>query len=1164
MHRKLIALACLVSTLGSACSSSVTPGDASASSVKISALPGPVVFPLRLSANSRFLVDQNDVPFLINQASSWGLIQSLSNADAADYLDALKQRGFNTVMVSIISNDARMAGNPPNWQGVPPFNTPWDYSTYNDTYFAHADHVINLAKDRGMLVTLVPSYLGYPSDASQGLWDEMLSANNSVAKSSAYGRYLGQRYKNFSNLMWIAGGDQQPAAGSELENRLKAVIVGIRENDSHYWTGHWDSVARGNGVLSTENPTFASYMSVNGYYAYNYDLTYQRDLEAYNRAPTMMLYHLDQSYETEPGGTPENIRRKAYQAVLMGGAGSSFNAGYNWWGFANWRGNMDSPGSQQTTIWYRVFTSRPWQDLVPDQNHVAVTAGLGSWGSTDYVAAARAATGATIMAFLPTSRTVTVDLRQISGSQAKCWWLNPSNGQTSLIGSFGTTGSRTFTPPGNGDWLLVIDDAARNFPAPGSASADPSSAPPTVATAASANANPVSGVATTLNVLGADDGGEASLVYTWSVANAPSGGTASFSANGNNAAKRSVATFTKSGTYSLRATIGDSNGQSVASTVSVVVAQSQTNIVVSPSSASVAKQTTQQFAASARDQFGAALSAQPGFTWSVSGGGTIASSGLFTASNSPGGPFSVTASANAQSGGASVTVTGTVTPPTGYVYRLNTGDGAVSPFATDQYFSGGNTYSTGTAVSVAGVANAAPAAVYASERYGNFSYTLGGLTPGANYFVRLHFSENYLSAANARLFDVTINGGLKLASFDIFATAGSAFKAVVRELPAVANASGQLVVTFVSVKDNAKVDGIEVYAGSGSGSAPDGEPAPPDNTAPSVATPAAVDANPVTGTTVTARVLGADDGGEAPLVYTWSTLGSPPAIVRFGSNASNAAKSTVATFTASGNYTLLATIQDGHGATVTSSVPVTVGQTFTSISVDPSGLSVAPTATQQFTAIGKDQFGSTLSVAPSFAWSVSGGGTISANGLFTAGSAPGGPFTVSATSASIHGSSSVSVSSGSSGSAAVYQIRAGGDAISPFAADQFGIGGNTYSSSVPINTAGVANAAPAAVYQTERYGDSTYTFSGLTVGAPYTVRLHFAEIYWTSANSRLFDVVVNATPALSSFDIYAVAGGEHKAVVRDVVTTANASGQIAVAFTTIKDNAKVSAIEILQ
>ena len=273
---------------------------------------------MKISGNGRYLVDQNNQPFLINQASSWGLIQSLSTADATDYLDALKQRGFNTVMVSIISYDIRMAGNPPYWQGISPFNTQWDFSTYNEAYFAHADEIINLAKARGMLVTLVPAYLGYAGEPTQGWFDEMLGANNSVAKSLAYGRFLGQRYKNFTNIIWVAGGDNTPAPGSELENRLKAIIDGIRESDSHLWTAHWDSVGTGNGVMSTENATFASYMNINGYYAYDYDLTYQRDLAFYNKQPVKMMFHLDQSYEGEPGGTVENIRRKAYDVMLMG------------------------------------------------------------------------------------------------------------------------------------------------------------------------------------------------------------------------------------------------------------------------------------------------------------------------------------------------------------------------------------------------------------------------------------------------------------------------------------------------------------------------------------------------------------------------------------------------------------------------------------------------------------------------------------------------------------------------------------------------------------------------------------------------------------------------------------------------------------------------------
>jgi glucose/arabinose dehydrogenase len=94
---------------------------------------------------------------------------------------------------------------------------------------------------------------------------------------------------------------------------------------------------------------------------------------------------------------------------------------------------------------------------------------------------------------------------------------------------------------------------------------------PTVATAASATPNPVNaGVTANLSVLGADDGGENDLSYTWGVqGNPPS--AVSFSANGTNAAKNSVATFAANGTYELYVQIRDVGGQSAISNVTVVV-----------------------------------------------------------------------------------------------------------------------------------------------------------------------------------------------------------------------------------------------------------------------------------------------------------------------------------------------------------------------------------------------------------------------------------------------------------------------------------------------------------------------------------------------------------------------------------------------------------------
>ena len=97
-----------------------------------------------------------------------------------------------------------------------------------------------------------------------------------------------------------------------------------------------------------------------------------------------------------------------------------------------------------------------------------------------------------------------------------------------------------------------------------------------------------------------------------------------------------------------------------------------------------------------------------------------------------------------------------------------------------------------------------------------------------------------------------------------------------------------------------------------------------------MATPAAATPSPVTGTSTALSVLGADDGGEANLTYTWVATGTPPAPVSFSVNGTNGAKNTTATFTAAGNYSFQVTITDAGGLSTTSSVNVTVAQTLTS------------------------------------------------------------------------------------------------------------------------------------------------------------------------------------------------------------------------------------------
>jgi hypothetical protein len=86
--------------------------------------------------------------------------------------------------------------------------------------------------------------------------------------------------------------------------------------------------------------------------------------------------------------------------------------------------------------------------------------------------------------------------------------------------------------------------------------------------------------------------------------------------------------------------------------------------------------------------------------------------------------------------------------------------------------------------------------------------------------------------------------------------------------------------------------------------------------------------------------------------------------------------------------------------------------------------------------------------------------------------------------------------------------------------------------------------------------------SDLTPGATYTVRLHFAEIYWSSAGQRVFNVKINGTQVLTNFDIIAAAGAKNRAVVRQFTATADSSGKIVLEFDSVVNYAKVSGIEI--
>lgn len=425
-------------------------------------------FPLKLSANKRYLIDNKRKPFLIREISAWGLIQALSEKEASEFMDSVKRKGFNTMLVSIISSDKRFAGGPPDWQGISPFKVQWDFSTPDPAYFEHVDRVLQLASAKGMLVLLVPCYLGYKTDSTQGWWSKVLSPNNSPEKSRLYGEFIGKRYRNQRNIIWVAGGDHK--GDGKLHPHLDNIIRGIKKfDDVHLWTGHFDSTGGGN--WSADNELYSKYMDINGLYVFDeknmgpHGPQYKSELLRYGKGK--MIFQLDQSYEKDIPHGPDNedyqyIRRKNYGGLLSGCAGTSFSPGYKdhqLYVFKNWRPLMNTEGMKQMELCFKLFTSRSWHLLEPDTSAHVIVSNRGPFGDIGYICAAAASDQSTYIAYLPNGGSIKLNLRALRMKNIKAWWYNPRTGEDTHIGRFRSSEQvKAFTCPTNDDWVLVIDN----------------------------------------------------------------------------------------------------------------------------------------------------------------------------------------------------------------------------------------------------------------------------------------------------------------------------------------------------------------------------------------------------------------------------------------------------------------------------------------------------------------------------------------------------------------------------------------------------------------------------------------------------------------------------------------------------------------------------------
>lgn len=441
--------------------------------------PPPLWYPTGLDATKTFFVDKNGDPSFALGEDGAELMPTLLQADIETYLSDRASRGVNLIWMQSLENI--LGSSPPkNASGDLPFTGGVDFVNPNSAYWNFIDYCMQRALVYRITVMFNPMFFGLSN--SQGYRNSIMTSSDSVLQTFA--GFLGARYSSFPNLIWLIGGDADPnnstgyAKLNTFATALKAADTGhLMTMEASRFTEA--SVLAPNGGYSSVDAHTLAYGSVQSWldvnWIYNTEATtLSGSKRGYPQGKPCLGGEFGYELEVSNGVTMTAalLRLQDYCSVIGGcslgqlfgnGAIWSFNVGGIQASFP-WKGQLSATGSLDLQRSGKLFRSRAFQKLVPDLNDTVMTVGSSS-GSV----CARTSDGVTIIAYIPTSQTITIAMSKItdSGSQANCNWYNPQTGAVTNIGTFANSSTRNFTSPDSNDWVLVIDSTAANLRTPG-------------------------------------------------------------------------------------------------------------------------------------------------------------------------------------------------------------------------------------------------------------------------------------------------------------------------------------------------------------------------------------------------------------------------------------------------------------------------------------------------------------------------------------------------------------------------------------------------------------------------------------------------------------------------------------------------------------------------
>ena len=420
-------------------------------------LAGTVNGPIRVSDDGRHFADHGGRPFFWLGDTAWPLFAQYTKEQAEAYFDNRSRKGFTVIqgvlawgLGSGFENKAPLA----NANG----DRPWlndDPRTPNDAYFRQVDGLVDAANRQGLVLAMLPTWGYYVND------EPVLDAKN----ARAYGRWLGARYKNAPNVIWVNGGDRV-ATGFEDVYRELARGLGEGDGGAHLITYHpcgWRSSSQyfhGDEWLAFDMiETWTEWAKV-----YPAVLS---DTLLWPRKPVVLGEGAYEDGPEYPQGpiTPLVVRRQAWWTVMAGGF-PTYGQNQMWRMEPGWERTFDTPGAAHVARMKEIMTGQRWWEMVPDQGIFA--SGVGSERTLN--AALRSYGGDRALVYLSSQCTFTLHLDKIAAKYARVTWIHPVTGERKDAGLFATGNfngksfpdapRETFTVPGHWEDAVMLLEAA--------------------------------------------------------------------------------------------------------------------------------------------------------------------------------------------------------------------------------------------------------------------------------------------------------------------------------------------------------------------------------------------------------------------------------------------------------------------------------------------------------------------------------------------------------------------------------------------------------------------------------------------------------------------------------------------------------------------------------